>query len=392
MVNESKPVVAHYKNSYLGLTETFIYTYITHHRKFRPIILTTKAYNLEYFPFTPIYSLPEKTFTRFTWSWLSRSLRTRILGIYPFERIITKNRVGVLHAHFGPGGVYLLPIKRKLGLPLVTSFYGYDAFKFGSHTEWRVKYGELFATGDLFLVEGPYLRKQLIKLGCSPDKIAIQRIALDLREYQFMPRCLPKNGGKVRILLCGRFVEKKGIIYALEALSIALQYYDNIVLRVIGDGESRPEIEAKIKELDLTQNVKLLGYLSHLVYKEELNRAHILVAPSVTAQDGNSEGGAPTVILEAQACGLPIVSTYHADIPNIVLEDKSALLVPERNAKLLAEKIVWLLEHPERWEEMGLAGRKYIKEKHNIDRGIDNLEVKYQKLMERIKVFREGGL
>lgn len=386
-----KPFIAHCVYAYLPLTQTWIYQYIKNHKMVRPVVLTNRLQDSDKFPFKNVYSLyryPPNAWKRYSWWWFWRNLKEKILGLRPdelgfYRKVILDNKVKLLQAHFGYAGVSVLPLKRELDLPLVTAFYGFDISKLVRQQDWVTKYRELFEEGDLFLVEGEYMRKKVIELGCSPRKVKLQRIPINIDDYQFMPRSLPKGNDNLTVLLCGRFVEKKGIPYAIKAVSIAREHYLNVKLRIVGDGELRPEIEKLIKQFKLEKHVSLLGYLPHPEYIKELKMAHILIAPSVTAVDGDSEGGAPTVLLEAQASGMPVLSTYHADIPNVVAENRSGFLVPERNAEALAEKLVYLIEHHEIWGEMGEAGRKYVEGKHNIHFEIDRLESRYINLLSK---------
>lgn len=126
----------------------------------------------------------------------------------------------------------------------------------------------------------------------------------------------------------------------------------------------------------------LLGYQPHSVFAREASNAHILLQPSVTARNGDSEGGAPTVLLEAQSSGLPVVSTYHADIPEVVLDGKSGFLVPERDSHALAEKLEYLIKHPEIWPEMGRRGREFVEENYDINKLNQQLVEIYQNLIQ----------
>jgi colanic acid/amylovoran biosynthesis glycosyltransferase len=183
------------------------------------------------------------------------------------------------------------------------------------------------------------------------------------------------------LLFCGRFVEKKGLPYALEALRLTLPVCPRLHLRIVGDGELRPEIEGIIDKFHLKGHVTLLGFRSHQETIEELTRAHLLIQPSVTALDGDSEGGAPTILLEAQACGLPVLATRHADIPSVVDEDVSALLAPERDAESLAAHLLTLARRPERWPAMGRAGRERVERYHSAETLVVELERRYHELV-----------
>ncbi len=96
--------------------------------------------------------------------------------------------------------------------------------------------------------------------------------------------------------------------------------------------------------------------------------------PSITAQNGDTEGGAPVVIIEAQATGLPIISSYHADIPDVVVDNESALLAPEKDVECLAKHLEYLVEHPDLWDKMGRIGRKYVEQEYDLTAQVQKLE------------------
>jgi len=288
--------------------------------------------------------------------------------------------VKVLHAHFGYTGRQVLPIKNKSGLPLITTFYGEDLSALPKIEKWNRAYQELFTEGDLFLVEGPHMRERLIELGCPPEKAALQRIAIFIERYPFRQRSPKTKGQKVRILFCGSFREKKGLNYALEAVARAHESFPNLEFQIIGDGELRPQIEQIIDQHHMGDYTTLLGFQSHQRIIEEMNSADIFIHPSVTAANGDSEGGAPTTILEAQACGLPVLSTVHADIPNIVVPGESALLSPERDVVTLSDNLYTLLNEPEQWGKMGQSGRRFVEQNHDIAKEVQVLENYYYRL------------
>jgi colanic acid/amylovoran biosynthesis glycosyltransferase len=204
----------------------------------------------------------------------------------------------------------------------------------------------------------------------------VQRIAIDTQRIVFQERSY-QAGEPVRLLFCGRFVEKKGLADCLRAVAVVLQEGYSVQLRVVGDGELRPEIERLIQELNLSEHVEIVGFIPYADLLAELSAAQILIAPSVTARDGDSEGGAPVILLDAQANGLPIISTTHADIPEVVVDGQSAFLVPERDPMALAERMIYLASHPETWSQMGAAGRTHVEGHHDIRLLAPQLEEKY---------------
>lgn len=95
----------------------------------------------------------------------------------------------------------------------------------------------------------------------------------------------------------------------------------------------------------------------------------------------NAEGGAPVAILEAQATGLSVISSYHADIPEVVVDGKSALLAPERDVETLAKHIEYLVGHPDVWVMMGRAGREHVGQEYDVITQVGKLEEIYGALM-----------
>ncbi|MCS6816474.1 MAG: glycosyltransferase [Blastocatellia bacterium] len=380
---DARPIVAEVKPEYLPLTETFIYEYLRALRRVRPVVVAEEVKHLDLFPVKELVRVRTLELT------LRERMRDRLLAIllrfenaraYRYHAALRRLHPQLVHAHFGPTGVLVLAAARRLGVPLITSFYGYDLSALARDPAWRARYRHLFAHGALFLVEGPHMRERLIRLGCPPEKIRVRRIAIDLDEFPFRPRVWRE--GPLRLLQVGRLVEKKGHEYALRAFAHVRSRARESEFYIIGDGPLRPHLERLAGELGIAGAVHWLGPLSRAAYREVAERCHILVQPSVVAANGDDEGGAPTVLLEMQASGMPIVATRHADIPYVVREGESARLVPERDVAALADALLELIENPARWPSMAEAGRTFVAEHHDIRREAPRLEALYWSVIE----------
>ena len=178
----------------------------------------------------------------------------------------------------------------------------------------------------------------------------------------------------------GRLQEKKGLAYALEAFSKVVTKYP-IHFRIIGDGVLEYALQKKCSEMGINKMVTWLGKLPHKEVIKELDSCDIFIHPSITAKSGDSEGGAPTIILEAQACGIPVLATAHADIPFITINGQSALLSQEKDSQALAENLEFLLENTDIWKKMGKIGRHFVQENHNIEKEVIKLESIYYQLL-----------
>ncbi|KAF5426264.1 colanic acid/amylovoran biosynthesis glycosyltransferase [Candidatus Methanomarinus sp.] len=368
-----KPVVAHLTNQYLPLTQTWLYhNQIINLKRYKPIVIAQNTINIEKFPTQDVYSFSNSNF----FLKLANTLYLKVTGHYftgHAKNIIKKNNVKLLHAHFGTQGVIYLKLKKSLDLPMITTFYGFDVSRVPRIPYWNKRYIQLFKDGELFLTEGNNMKMDLIKLGCPKDKIIVQHLGVDIKRFSFTSRTPPPDG-KIIILIAGSFTEKKGIPYAIKAFAKVKKHHPNIQLRILGDGQMRNQIELLIKKLEISESVKLLGYQPHDVFLKEANNAHIFMLPSITAQNGDTEGGAPVVIIEAQATGLPIISSYHADIPDVVVDNESALLAPEKDVECLAKHLEYLVEHPDLWDKMGRIGRKYVEQEYDLTAQVQKLE------------------
>lgn len=379
-----RPVVAHFVYPvFLERSQTFVYQYISHLKQFHPVCLAWRFENLNQF-LVPEVDLCTLSLSKYSIKWfyycLSRHYFMRDAAAEKIAVEFLKKRKAVLiHAHFGTTGVITLKLKKILGVPHITTFYGFDVSKLAVKKRWRKFFKVLFREGDLFLVEGPHMKWRLENIGCPESKIKIQRIAIDLNRIVFKER-MPKKNEKIILIFAGRFVEKKGLIYALQALKEVYNKKRNFEFRIIGDGLLKKRIIKFIKENSMESYVRLLGFLSYKDYLKEMQAADIFIHPSITAKNGDSEGGAPTTILEAQAMGMPVISSYHADIPNVVVPGKSALLSPEKDYRSLAENIIYLIDNQNEWKNMGRIGRDFVEENHNILKEVVKLEIKYSQL------------
>ena len=379
------PAVAHIMDTYLGATETFIHDYLTAFERLRAVIIARRFENLDLFPMPASGSLHRWRPRRGTPSWAIASMKRRLPGMSgadpSLEKTLAAQQVRLMHAHFGPTACDLLDVRRRTGIPLVTSFYGYDASMSEVVDQFRDRYRRLFDIGDAFLAEGPAMAARLEGLGCPSSKLRIQRIGIDPMKHRFRVRKDPGTG-PLRLLMCGRMVPKKGHAVALGALAEARRHDKRLRLVLIGDGPLRADIERQITALDLTDAVSLMGRRPRQELLHEMENAHIYLQPSMTAGDGDSEGGAPTSLLEAQASGLPTLATRHADIPQVVREGESALLSPEGDVGGLAANMVLLAGAPQRWGSMGRSGRAHVEAHHDVRSLATQLEIRYATLAE----------
>jgi len=305
-----------------------------------------------------------------------KALSLRLLYIVvPF----LNKRFDIIHCHFGPNGNIGIWLK-EVGIPgkYITSFHGYDINSYPSKMGKNV-YSILFSKGDLFTANTNFTKQQLIKYGCDTNKILLLPVGLEIDKFKFSVREI-KNKETINLITVGRLVEKKGHKYALEAISMLKKEDKNIIYAIIGDGPLKGELENLVIELNIFKIVKFYGALEQSEVVKLYNESDIFLLPSITSRDGDREGQA-LVIQEAQACGLPVISTLHNGIPEGMIDGDSGFLVPEKDSNAIAEKIKYLIEHPEIWPQMGRCGREFVEKKYNIKELNNQLVKIYQDLI-----------
>ncbi len=300
--------------------------------------------------------------------------------LYTVIPLLGKGAYDIIHCQFGIYGLKAMSF-RNLGAlkgKLITSFRGHDISRYLKECGNDV-YNELFETGDFFLTNSEYFKRRLIELGCAPKKVRVHWSAIDCTRFAFSPR-RPHPDGRIRIATTGRLVEKKGIEYSIRAVAKLAKVNQNIEYNIIGDGPLKEDLQQLIQKLDVSDTVKLLGWKQQQEIVEILNNSHIFVASCVTGNDGNEEG-IPNVLKEAMAMGLPVIGTLHAGIPELIEDGISGFLVPERDVDAIAEKLSYLIEHPQVWTEMGRAGRARVEADYDMNKLNDELVEIYQQLL-----------
>ncbi len=364
-----KPTIAFFIKTYLPASETFIYEEIKNLRAFNAIILTQRLVNLDLFPHPNVFSAP----TLPKWRLGSR-LQSHNLFIKP----LLNHRVKLVNAHFGWGGMMILPQCKKLGLPLLTTFHGIDVSLFARDFIYRLRLKKLFREGSLFLVRSNRMKADVVDLGCPPEKIIVHYGGIDVNKFRFRKKEV--DGQRVKILMCGRFVEKKGFEYGIRAFAKLGKIHKNVALNLIGDGKLRKKLENLVESLNLSHSVQFLRMLTHEQVQREMEASDIFLSPNLAARNGDREG-IPNTLKEAMATGLPVVSTYHAGIPELVIDKKTGFLVPEKDVDGLVDRLDYLIIHPGLWEKLGRKGREVVEEKFNLSTQVRKLEKIYKSLL-----------
>lgn len=300
--------------------------------------------------------------------------------IYKISPFLGKGTYDIIHCHYGLNGNIGARLKR-LGFQgkLVTMFHGCD-IRLGIERGGNI-YHQLFESGDRFLAISDYNYENLIRFGANPQKIIFHPVGIDVNKFPFQWQATPiKRLNSIIILTVARLVKEKGLQYGIRAISKLLKEHPklHVKYRIIGSGQLEKKLKKQVDELDLVEIVSFLGSLGQEKVIREMQKANIFLLPSVAE-------ALPMVLMEAQAIGLPIVSTNVGSVSEAVIDKKSGFLVPKRDVDSLTEKLEYLIAHPEIWPEMGRAGRKYVEKHYDIDKLNDRLEEIFEELIGKSK-------
>ncbi|NLY43080.1 MAG: colanic acid biosynthesis glycosyltransferase WcaL [Clostridiaceae bacterium] len=351
-------------DEFLPVTQTFIYEEITGIKEYNVIVLTAKRENEELFPFKNVYTC------------------TNIYRINNyFSRIIKRKNVRLIHVKFGTSFLKYFELIKSIQLPCIVSFHGYDASQNLKQPLILSKYKRiLFPNTDHIITVSPKLKENLIGAGCPPHKITVLWSGVNVEKFWYKPRTI-KNNENVKILCVARLTEKKGLEYLIKAFHRVVKVRPYTELSIVGEGPLKRNLAKMIANLNLTHKIRMINFIPHDKIVDVMHKHHIFCLPSVVSSSGNEEG-IPNVLKEACATGMPVVSTYHSGIPCVVKNGKNGFLVPERDVAQLADKLIYLVDHPEVWEDMGLFGRKNVEENFNKYTQAKKLEHLYSSFIE----------
>jgi colanic acid/amylovoran biosynthesis glycosyltransferase len=283
-----------------------------------------------------------------------------------------EGRYDVVMCHFGGNGIDFIFLKDLLPqLKFVTMFHKGDILLGDERTP--AVYRHLPKQGDIFLaICESWNRRKLIEFGFDARRIVLHPIGVDTRRIAFGVR--EPCGSRLEILTVARLHPEKGIEHGLRAVAalIARRPRAEVRYRIVGDGEDRDRLDALVEELGLSEVVDFLGPLPTPDVIAWMRAAHVFLLPSLAE-------ATPTVLLEAQATGLPVLATDVGGVRDIV-PPGAGFLVPAADPDALADKLMLLADYPERWPSMGRAGRRFVEERHDI---VD-LDARLAALFERL--------
>lgn len=316
------------------------------------------------------------TLPRIGWQMLSRDPT-------PYYRLLQGRQPALIHAHFGVEGVYALPVARHLGVPLITTFHGFDAtlstpvlLMSPAWANYPLFRHRLARQGDLFLCASAFIRERVLAMGFPAERTRVHYIGVDCQAVR--PRAPEEE--TPTILHVARLVEVKGAEYLIRAFATLAARHPKTQLELIGDGPLRARLQKLAGSLGLAERIRFTGALPHAEVLARMRRAAMLVLPSVCTASGRVEG-LGMVLMEAAAAGVPVIGSRVGGIPEGIAEGRSGLLVPERDPDALATCMETLLNDGDLRRRMGADARAFVEERFDIHRQTALLESFYDEVI-----------
>jgi colanic acid/amylovoran biosynthesis glycosyltransferase len=388
----SKHTVIVYRTELLPLSETFIKEQVLAYRCWRAILAGhyLGALSLEGLEVQMLGPLRESLAKRIAYKLglVPRALPSVLQHIsqHKVDNLRCENP-SLVHAHFGTDAILAWPLAKELGLPMVVTLHGYDI---NIHREWweSGRAGEamrIYPTRLLELAAEPRvhfvavsnaIRKTAISFGIPEYRISVQYIGIDIRK--FVPGAIPISNRQNRILFVGRLVEKKGCKYLIQAMAEVQKKVPDATLIVVGDGPLRTTLEKLARQLQV--HIVFRGALPSHEVKQELDTARVFCLPSVTALSGDAEG-LPIAILEAQACGVPVVTSARGGAEEGIADGETGYAFPEENTISLADRLVAILTDDLLANNLGEYAPRFVANRFDIRSCTKALEAFYDKIV-----------
>ncbi len=362
VTGSSKPsvcVVTPYKPS---ITETFISSHIER----LPARVTTVHGWRPTIGDRPVLPWPRLAFYKL-WRTLSGAgLERETTAAY--LKVFQRHQVEAVLAEYGETGVAVMDACRLAGVPLIVHFHGYDASVKTVLEANAETYPRMLKQAAAVIAVSLAMQRKLVLLGASEEKVHYNPYGIDCSQFRGAD---PARAHPVFVSV-GRFVEKKAPQITLRAFADMHRDYPEAQLRMIGDGPLWSESLKLAGDLGISDAVTFLGAQSPATVQKEMRGARAFVQHSVEATNGDCEG-TPVGILEAGASGLPVVSTRHAGIPDIVIDGETGLLVDEHDVEGMAAHMLHLARDPELAASLGQSARRRVEENFTMEQSVNRL-------------------
>lgn len=289
-------------------------------------------------------------------------------------RRLKREGVTAVLANFGPTGVRLLPACKALSIPLVVHFHGYDAHRANTVNDYAAGYRELGHSAAAFIAVSNVMKNALIDLGIPKDRITVARCCPD--PARFKPMADFQSSSPV-FFGVGRFTDKKAPYLTTIAFAKALPRIPSARLVLAGDGDLLDTTVNLSRILGVRDSVDFIGVQEPKDVADWMAKSTAFVQHSITPSFGKSAGdseGTPVAVMEAMLSGIPVISTRHAGIGEVIEDGRTGLLVEEFDVDSMADAMVAVALDSELRNRLGRAAREEALAHYNADSYIGKLQ------------------
>lgn len=377
-----------YRNHFLELSETFIYNQVVNMPiNIVPYVVCNKRANIDKFPYDKVIEIKHANLLKIYALIVSKltkcnrnAMLKKLYANYIFK-IVDKHGIDLLHIHFGTNLFHFNEAFLDLAIPIVVTFHGFDASSKLHDPIYKEKILKAFEKDNIFgFAVSNNIKNNLCSIGLPESKISVQYIGIN--PTVFLPKEKKSISRKslVKLIQVSRFVEKKGHIFTLQAVNqLLLDGYD-VELNFVGSGPLLSDIQQKTVELKMSDKVHFLMDKSSHEINNLLRESDIFILHSITAENGDQEG-LPIVLMEAMSIGLPIISTKHSGIPELVQDGVDGYLVAEKDVDGYVGAMKKAIE------EYGLLAIKSvdkINESFNVIKNCGKMAFEYENIIQSV--------
>ena len=284
------------------------------------------------------------------------------------RRYLAANNIDAVLAEYGPTAVTVMEACRQAGIPLIAQFHGYDAFSDNVVDELLPGYIQLFGCAAAIVGVSSHMCEKLRDMGAPQEKLFHNACGAEVSEQRI---AAPGDAGP-RFVMVGRLVEKKAPFVSLLAFARVASEFSEAELEVVGDGPLMAPCQQLSRALGIEERVTFAGARPHDYVMSTLSNARCFIQHSVRAPDGDMEG-TPVGVLEAMGMGLPVVSTRHGGIRDIISEGETGLLVDEYDAEAMSAAMRDVAANAEYAAELGSKARQSVLENWTSQKSVGRL-------------------
>lgn len=387
--NRARHVIV-FRSIVLPGSETFIKEQCVHLQRWHPLLLglsaAPRSLNLAGLAHAITRRPGPSLWQRLTGLWHRRQV------LLPTEALALAraHRPDLVHAHFGPDGLVAHELAKALDVPLIVTLHGYDVFvrpdfwRSGAQGRFMRSYPEglaiLAAAPRVhFIAVSKAVRDQAVSVcRLPPEKVSVGHIGIDTQRFRATTMC-PMAERPMTVTFVGRLVGKKGVHILIRAMARVVQDHPEARLCIVGDGPQRETLAGLAEEVGCPAD--FLGHLTPDQVTQQLNQTRLFCLPSITDDNGDAEGFG-LVILEAQSCGVPAISSARGGATEGLLHGETGFRFPEGDVQALYEAITSVIHDTAKLDRMGQSARAFVESTFDIRRCTQALERLYDQMTE----------